>query len=262
MTADQQPGPGLGLPPTINACLFDLDGVLTRTATVHAAAWQRMFDSFLRAWADRTGQPFVPFDPVREYRQYLDGRPRLAGTRAFLAARAIELPVGDERDQPGAWTVHGLSGQKNQLVTRVLREDGVECFPGSVAYLRAVRAAGLACAVVSSSANTAAVLTAAGLADLFQVRVDARVADRRGLAGKPAPDTFRAAAADLGVPPERAAVFEDALAGVAAGRAGGFGLVVGVDRLDQAEELRAHGADLVVTDLADLLENRGEDGPR
>jgi beta-phosphoglucomutase family hydrolase len=243
----------LGLPDRTEAFLFDLDGVLTQTAKVHAAAWKDMFDAFLRAEADRTGTPFVPFDPVGDYDRYVDGRPRLDGTRQFLAARGIDLPEGTPQDPPGTRTVQGLSAAKNDTVLRMIREQGVQPYPGSVAYLHRLRALGLPRAVVSSSANCRDVLRAAGIDDLFQAVVDGTTAARDHLAGKPAPDTFLAAAEQLGVAPERAAVFEDALAGVAAGRAGGFGTVVGVDRTGQAAALREHGADLVVADLAELL---------
>ncbi len=245
----------LGLPANVTACLFDLDGVLTRTATVHAAAWKQMFDGFLQEWSARTGEPFVPFDAGRDYDTYVDGRPRLEGTRAFLRSRGIDLPQGSPDDPPGELTVHGLSNRKNDLVLRLLREGGVEVYEGSVRYVQAVREAGLRTAVVSSSANTAEVLDAAGISHLFDARIDGVVAAERHLAGKPAPDTFLAGAAALGVGPESAAVFEDALAGVEAGRAGGFALVVGVDRVGQAEELRRHGADTVVGDLSELLED-------
>lgn len=243
-----------GLPAGVSACLFDLDGVLTRTASVHAQAWKQMFDEYLHQRADRTGEPFVPFDPGADYDRYVDGRKRADGTRAFLAARGIELPEGAADDAPSVETVHGLGNRKNELVLALLEQGGVETYDGSVRYLRAVRDAGLRTAVVSSSANTAAVLAAAGLADCFDARVDGVVAEQRALAGKPDPAMFLAAAADLGVPPRQAAVFEDAQAGVAAGRAGGFGLVVGVDRVGQAGALREHGADVVVADLAELLE--------
>jgi beta-phosphoglucomutase family hydrolase len=243
----------LGLPPAVTGCLFDLDGVLTRTASVHARAWADMFDTFLTARAEQAGEDLRPFAPA-DYDRYVDGRPRLDGTRSFLRSRGIELPDGTPDDPPGAATVHGLSNQKNELVLRLLDEGGVEVFEGSVRYVRAARAAGLRTAVVSSSANTAQVLRAAGIADLFEVRVDGVVAAERGLAGKPAPDTFLAAAADLGLTAAEAAVFEDALAGVEAGRAGGFGVVVGVDRVGQADDLRRHGADIVVTDLGELLD--------
>ena len=246
----------LGLPTPIRACLFDLDGVLTRTATVHARAWKDMFDAFLRDRAERTVEPFVPFDADNDYGRYVDGMPRVEGTRSFLAARRITLPEGEPDDPPGTATVHGLSNQKNELVLHFLATGGVEVFDGSVRYVRAVRATGPSTAVVSSSANTAEVLAAAGIADLFDARIDGVAARERALRGKPAPDTFLAGAAALGVLPSEAAVFEDALAGVAAGRAGGFGLVVGVDRAGRPDELRAAGADVVVGDLAELLEDR------
>jgi beta-phosphoglucomutase family hydrolase len=246
----------LGLPPTIRACLFDLDGVLTRTATVHAGAWKDMFDRFLRARAQERGERFVPFDPGLDYDRYVDGMPRLDGTRSFLAARGITLLEGAPGDAPGAATVHGLSNRKNEMVLRRLAEGGVEVFESSVRYVRAVRAAGLRTGVVSSSANTVEVLAAAGIAELFETRIDDDVARKRGLAGKPAPDTFLAGAAALGVTPAEAAVFEDALSGVAAGRSGGFGFVVGVDRAGHADALRAHGADVVVGDLSELLEDQ------
>ena len=244
----------LGLPDTTRACLFDLDGVLTDTASVHAAAWKQMFDEYLRARAQRTGEPFRPFDVKADYGPYVDGRPRLDGTRGFLSSRGITLPDGDPTDDPDAETVNGLATKKNVLVNEKIHTVGVDVYPGSVRYLHAVRDAGLTTAVVSSSANAELVLQVAGLTDLIDHRVDGIVAKRRNLPGKPAPDTFLAAAADLGVPKENAVVFEDALAGVASGRAGGFGFVVGVDRLGQADALREHGADIVVSDLADLLE--------
>jgi beta-phosphoglucomutase family hydrolase len=222
--------------------------VVTKTAVVHAAAWKQMFDEFLRS---QPGQ--APFDSVKEYDEYVDGKPRLEGTESFLESRHISLPTGQPDDKPGAHTVYGLSNRKNELVLEVLKRDGVEVYPGSRRYIDAVRKAGLKTAIVSSSANTEAVLKAGGVADLFDVRVDANVAKERGLHGKPAPDTFLEAARMLGVPPEHAAVYEDALAGVAAGHAGKFGLVVGVDRVGQADALREHGADVVVKDLADLL---------
>jgi beta-phosphoglucomutase family hydrolase len=245
--------PGLGLPDGMRACLFDVDGVLTDTATVHAAAWKEMFDAFLRTRADRSGAPFVAFDEVADYDRFVDGRPRADGTRSFLESRGIALPDGGSDDPPGAATIHGLGTAKNDIVLRKLRQEGVEAFPGSVRFVEAVRAAGLRRAVVSSSANCAAVLEAAGMAALFDVRVDGTTVERDHLAGKPAPDTFLAAARALGVAPAQAAVFEDALSGVEAGRAGRFGYVVGVDRVGQAEALLAHGADVVVTDLAELL---------
>ncbi len=244
----------LGMPDSVRACLFDMDGVLTQTAKVHAAAWREMFDDFLRAWSERHGEPFRPFDPHADYLTYIDGRARADGTRAFLESRGIRLPEGGPGDTAADMTISGLSNRKNDLVRHILERDGVQVYDGSVGFLRRVREAGLRTAVVSASANTEQVLRVAGIGDLFDVRVDGVVARERGLRGKPAPDGFLAAACDLGVPPVEAAVFEDALAGVEAGRAGGFGLVVGVDRGAQADALRAHGADIVVADLAELLE--------
>jgi beta-phosphoglucomutase family hydrolase len=244
----------LGLPDGIRGCLFDLDGVLTQTAKVHDAAWKEMFDDYLRERSRRTGEPFVPFDPVADYDDYVDGKPRADGTRSFLESRGIHLPEGSDDDPPDAETVHGLGNRKNEIVLRKIREDGVEAYPGSVAYLRAVKEAGLPRAVVSSSANCRDVLVAAGIEDMFDARIDGVVAEQQHLRGKPAPDTYLAGAKALGLEPAAAAVFEDALAGVAAGRAGGFGFVVGVDRVGQAEALKEHGADVVVKDLAELLE--------
>ncbi|GHH94173.1 HAD family hydrolase [Streptomyces capillispiralis] len=238
----------LGLPDDILACLFDLDGVVTRTAVVHAAAWREMFDAFLR---ERDGDAFRPFTDA-DYDEYVDGRPRADGVRTFLASRGIELPEGDPGDPPDARTVHGLGNRKNDLLLERIRTDGVEAYDGTLRYLAAVRARGLRTAIVSSSANCRDVLRSIGAEDLFDVRVDGVVAAERGLPGKPAPDTFLAAARDLGVEPSRAAVFEDALAGMDAGRAGHFGYVVGVDRVGQTDALYAHGADRVVTDLAEL----------
>jgi beta-phosphoglucomutase family hydrolase len=244
----------LGLPDHVRGCLFDLDGVLTKTALVHDAAWKEMFDNFLRRRAERIGQPFVPFDPVSDYDEYVDGKPRAEGARSFLASRGIELPEGDPADPPEAETISGLGNRKNEIVLRRIRANGVQVYEGSVRYVRAVRAAGLRRAVVTSSANCAEVLGAAGISDLFDAGIDGNVAERKHLRGKPAPDTFLAGARALGLKPEQAAVFEDALAGVAAGRAGGFGLVVGVDRVGQAAELAEHGADIVVADLAELAD--------
>ena len=245
----------LGLPGGIRGCLFDMDGVLTKTAQVHDAAWQEMFDGYLRERSWRSGEPFVPFDPAADYEDYVDGKPRADGTRSFLAARGIELPEGSPDDPPGAETVEGLSNRKNEILLRRIRENGVEAYPGSVRYVRAVRDAGLCRAVVTSSANCHDVLVAAGLEDLFEVRIDGLTVAREHLRGKPAPDTFLAGARELGLQPREAVVFEDALAGVAAGRAGRFGFVVGVDRLGQADALRGHGADVVVADLAELLDH-------
>jgi beta-phosphoglucomutase family hydrolase len=230
-----------------------MDGVLTRTAEVHAAAWKDMFDEFLRGQAARTGTGFLPFDDGADYDRYVDGRPREDGTREFLRSRGIDLPEGTPADPPGTETVAGLSNRKNELLLARIRSQGVKPYPGSVRFVEEVRRAGLRTAVVSSSANTAEVLAAAGLARLIDERVDASVAAREHLAGKPAPDTYLAAARLLGVTPARAAVFEDALAGVEAGRAGGFAYVVGVDRVGQAGALKDHGAGIVVEDLEELL---------
>lgn len=245
----------LGLPLAIRGCLFDLDGVLTQTAKVHDAAWQEMFDAFLRARSQQTGEPFRAFDPVSDYDQYVDGKPRAEGTRSFLASRGIDLPEGSEDDPPGTPTIYGLGNQKNQIMLRRLRSDGVAAYPGSVRYVRAVGEAGLRRAVVSSSTNCQDVLAAAGIEDLFEARIDGIVAEREHLKGKPAPDTFLAGAKALGLEPAAAVVFEDALAGVAAGRAGGFGYVIGVDRVGQAAALAEHGASRVVKDLAELLDS-------
>jgi beta-phosphoglucomutase family hydrolase len=237
----------------VTACLFDMDGVVTQTAKVHDAAWKEMFDDFLKSWSASHNVPFVPFDPVRDYDEYVDGKPRLEGTASFLGSRGIELPAGEESDPAGTPTVWGLSNRKNELILKVLARDGVQAYVGSVRYVKAAREAGLRTAIVSSSANTEAVLKAAGVDSLFEVRVDHQVAEAAKLRGKPAPDTFLEAARLLGVAPANATVFEDALAGVAAGRAGNFGFVVGVDRVGQADQLHAHGADVVVKDLAELL---------
>jgi beta-phosphoglucomutase family hydrolase len=241
--------PTLGLPAQIKGCLFDLDGVVTRTAAQHAKAWKLVFDRFLAE--DGRGQ--APFHVERDYVRYVDGRPRLDGTRAFLASRCITLPEGTPSDTATNHTVLGLSNAKNALVLRLIDTEGVEVFDDAVQYLTAVRSAGLARAVVTSSANAEQVLTVTGLAGLFDLRVDAHVAAERGLAGKPTPDTFLAAAELLGLTARQAAIFEDALAGVEAGRAGGFGLVVGVDRTGRADQLKAHGADVVVAALTELM---------
>jgi beta-phosphoglucomutase family hydrolase len=246
----------LGLPDGVKACLFDLDGVLTKTAVVHAAAWKQMFDEYLRGRAERSGEEFVPFDPGADYNQYVDGKPRYDGVRSFLESRGIELDEGSDDDPPGAETIRGLGNRKNDLVVRLIHDQGVEAYEGSVRYLEAARDVGLRRAVVSASANCHDVLIAAGIEHFFEARIDGVVADREGLAGKPAPDTFLAGARALGVDKEEAVVFEDALAGVEAGRAGGFACVVGVNRVGQADALREHGATVVVDDLAELLEDR------
>jgi beta-phosphoglucomutase family hydrolase len=244
----------IGLPPEIEACLFDLDGVLTQTAKVHAAAWKAMFDDFLRERSRASGGKFEEFDAQHDYDEYVDGKPRYDGVRSFLASRHIDLPQGSPSDLPGADTIDGLGNRKNELVLELIRRDGVQAYEGSVRFVEAARDAGLRRAVVSSSTNCRDVLTAARILHLFEVIVDGKVAEKEHLAGKPAPDTFVAAASKLGVPPSRGAVFEDALAGVEAGRRGSFGLVVGVDRVGQAQALREHGAGIVVEDLSELLE--------
>jgi beta-phosphoglucomutase family hydrolase len=230
--------PPLGLPDGIEACLFDMDGVLTQTAKVHAKAWKQMFDEFLEPRGEQ------PFDIVADYAQYVDGKPRYDGVRDFLTSRGIDAP--DD-------LVRQLGDRKNDLVQKLIREDGVQTYEGSIRYVHAVREQGIRTAVVSSSKNTEEILETAGISDLFEDVVDGHAVDDRGLKGKPAPDTFIAAAHDLGTDPAHAAVFEDALAGVAAGRAGDFGCVVGVNRGDEAQALKDHGADIVVGDLAELL---------
>jgi beta-phosphoglucomutase family hydrolase len=241
----------LGLPDPIRACLFDMDGVLTRTATVHMAAWKRTFDQFLHAV-----HPDQPEFTQDDYNRFVDGKPRLDGVRDFLASRGIHLPEGTAGDPGDAQTVNGLGTRKNELLLRELDEHGVEVYPGSLRFLEAAKKAGLATAVVTASANGQQVVEAAGFGHLLDARVDGLVAQREHLHGKPAPDTFLAGARALGVEPAQAVVFEDALAGVEAGRAGKFGYVVGVDRVGHADDLRAHGADVVVTDLDQLLEDR------
>lgn len=240
----------LGLPDDVHACLFDLDGVLTDTASVHRKAWKSMFDDFLRA---RDGDQFTPFDVDADYATYVDGKKREDGVRSFLSSRDITLPEGDPDDEPGAETVNGLGNRKNTLFLEVLHGEGVEVFEGSRKYLEAVHAAGFAIAVVSSSANTRQVLEITGLDRFVGQRVDAITMRDEHIAGKPAPDSYLRGAELLGVPPAAAAVFEDAIAGVQAGHAGHFGVVIGVDRVDHAEALRSNGADVVVKDLADLL---------
>ena len=246
----------LGLPASVRACLFDLDGVLTDTAKVHAAAWKETFDQFLQARAAGTNEKFVPFDEAKDYDMYVDGKPRYDGVRSFLASRGIELPEGKPDDPPSADTVCGIGNRKNEIVLQMIHEQGVKAYEGSRRYVEAAREAGLRCAVVSSSTNCRDVLMAAGIEDLFEARIDGVVAEREHLKGKPAPDTFLAGARALDVTPDAAAIYEDALAGVEAGRAGGFGCVVGVDRVGQAKALRDHGATIVVRDLAELIEDR------
>jgi beta-phosphoglucomutase family hydrolase len=245
----------LRLPDRVEACLFDLDGVLTDTASVHDAAWKEMFDAFLRERAQHTGEAFVPFDADADYARYVDGRPRVDGVRTFLASRGIELPLGADDDPPTAHTLHGLGNRKNEALLRAIDRDGVRVYDDAVEFLHAVEAAGLRRVVVSSSANTEQVLRKTGLIDLVEGWIDGIAIETEHLAGKPAPDSFLAGAQCAGVEPAAAAVFEDALAGVEAGRAGTFGFVVGVNRLDaaHASALSEHGADVVVGALTDLL---------
>jgi beta-phosphoglucomutase family hydrolase len=257
MSSPEPQGPtAVGLPARVRACLFDLDGVLTDTASVHAAAWKEMFDVFLQQRASKLGVPFVSFDIATDYPAFVDGKRRQDGTRGFLASRNIQLPEGSADDPPEADTVNGLGTRKNNLVHEHIARDGVTVYPGSVKYLEAVREAGLRIAVVSSSANTEEVLRVTGLERFVEARIDAQAAIARHLKGKPAPDTFLAGAGDLGVEADQAVVFEDAIVGVEAGRAGAFALVVGVDRVNHAQALNDHGADIVVTDLDQLIKVR------
>jgi beta-phosphoglucomutase family hydrolase len=242
----------LGLPEAVHACLFDLDGVLTDTASVHTKAWKVMFDSFLEQHAEQSGDKFVPFDADKDYLKYVDGKKREDGVRSFLASRGIELPDGDPDDGPDKDTIYGLGTRKNDAFQEALHKDGVKVFEGSRRYLEKVTAAGLATAVVSSSANTREVLEITGLEKFIQQRVDGVTLREEHIAGKPAPDSYLRAAELLNVEPSAAAVFEDALSGVESGRAGNF-YVVGVDRVGHADQLRSHGADLVVSDLGELL---------
>jgi beta-phosphoglucomutase family hydrolase len=243
----------LGLPDGVTACLFDLDGVLTDTAAVHEAAWKRTFDEVLRERAEAQGEPFRPFESS-DYLDYVDGKPRADGVRDFLASRGITPPEGSPDDPPGTETINAVGNRKNQELLRRIHGDGVEVFDGSRRYLEAARDAGLRRAVVSSSANTKDVLEVTGLSGLIELRVDGVTIREEGLAGKPKPDTFLTAAERLGVTPDAAAVFEDAISGVQAGRAGGFAAVIGVDRAGQADALQANGASVVVRDLAELLD--------
>jgi len=248
----------LGLPDEVTACLFDLDGVLTDTAAVHAAAWAQTFDAYLASRAEQGREAFVPFTN-QDYLDYVDGKPRPAGVRDFLASRGISLPEGEPDDAPGTETVNGIGNRKNVDLVERIRSGGVKVFEGSRHYLAAARDAGLRRAVVSSSANTADVLAVTGLDEFIELRVDGVTIREEGLAGKPAPDTFLTAARRLGVAPGAAAVFEDAIAGVQAGRAGNFGAVVGVDRAGQADALKSHGATVVVMDLSELLAGASND---
>jgi beta-phosphoglucomutase family hydrolase len=247
----------------LDAVVFDTDGVLTDTASVHAAAWKRLFDDYLRRRAAHGSEPFRPFTEA-DYLRFVDGRPRYDGVAGFLASRGIGLPWGDPADPPDRETVCGLGNAKDRNFVTHLREHGAEAFPTSVAFVRRLRELGLRTAAVSASRNMVAVLASAGLRELFDAEVDGIEADRLGLAGKPDPALFLEAARRLGVSPPRSAVVEDALAGVEAGRRGGFGVVVGVDRGGQAAALAERGADVVVTDLGDLVldgDAAGRGGP-
>lgn len=250
----------IGLGPTVRACLFDLDGVLTRAAEIHAEAWKRTFDAFLAAYEERSSSRTAPFDEQSDYELYLDGRTRTDGIRAFLGSRGIDLPMGDTDDRPGTDTMHGIGAAKQAAFLALLETHGPRLDHDAVRYVREARYAGLSCAVVTPSANADAVLSAAGVAHLFDVRIDGRLAIALGLLGKPAPDVYIAAARGLEVEPERAAVFEESLPGVEAARAGGFGTIVGVDRFgggEYRERLRAHGATTVVRELGELLVQSG-----
>lgn len=243
--APPRPAPeSVGLPPGVRACLFDLDGVLTRTARLHSRAWKRAFDSYLRDGSAEKGKPFRPFDEVHDYALYVDGKLRTEGARSFFESRGLH---------PAEREIRELASRKDAILLELLGNERVETYEGSVRYVRKAREAGLRTAVVSASRHCGQFLASAGIVGLFDIRIDGNVAAREHLAGKPAPDTYLAAARAVGVAPGEAAVFEDALSGVEAGRAGHFGYVIGVDRLGQKEELRRHGADLVVDDLEALL---------
>jgi alpha,alpha-trehalase len=236
----------------LDAVVFDMDGVITDTASVHAAAWKRLFDEYLEEHARRSGEPFEPFDSDADYRRYIDGKPRYDGVRDFLASRGITLPDGDPADPPDRETVCGLGNRKNDLFLAHLRTEGAEPYPSTVELVRRLHDLGVGVAVISASQNAQEVLEAAGVGSLFDVRVDGAVADELGLPGKPDPAVFVEAARRLGSTPDRTAIVEDAIAGVEAGRRGAFALVVGVDRTGDAEALREAGADVVVSDLAEL----------
>lgn len=250
-----QPASGprvLGRP--LDALVCDLDGVVTDTAATHAASWKALFDAFLRKVAERQGSPFQPFSIAQDYITLVDGRPRYDGVDSFLRSRGIVLPWGDPQDPPGTETVCGLGNEKNDHFNDTLRRDGVTVFPGAVAVLKDFRARGGRTAVVSSSKNCTGVLERAGLVDLFEAQVDGLIATDLGLPGKPAPDTFVEGVRRLGLSPDRAAVVEDAVSGVAAGRAGGFALVIGIDRGAGREALLEGGADVVLGDLGEVLD--------
>ncbi len=252
-----KPRPTYRLPPTIpigrlDAVIFDMDGVVTDTARVHAAAWKRMFDEYLRERAQQTGDSFVPFDEQLDYRPYVDGKNRYDGARSFLESRGISLPFGDPTDPPSVETVCGLANRKDRYFQAELEKGGAEAYDSTVRLIRELRTAGVVTAIISASQSMKEVLRSAGVLELFDEKVGGVDAAELGLKGKPDPAVFLEAANRLGVAPERAVVVEDALAGVEAGRRGGFGLVIGVDRGGQSEALRKAGADLVVKDLAEL----------
>ena len=236
-----------------DAVLFDLDGVLTDTARIHAACWKEMFDDFLRQRAAENNEPFRPFDIASDYKLYVDGKARFDGVQSFLESRSVHVPYGEPDSPPNNETICGLGNRKNEMVKEAIGSEGVEAYEGSVAFVRHLRRQEIKTAVVSASSNCESVLTSAGIADLFDARVDGEVAARLKLAGKPAPDTFLKAAEELGIAPNRAVVVEDAISGVQAGRDGGFGLVIGVDRKGDAKSLWENGADVVVADLGELL---------
>ncbi len=236
-----------------DAVLFDLDGVLTDTAKVHASCWKKMFDDFLQRHAAAVNKPFRPFDIQNDYMPYVDGKPRYEGVSSFLKSRHIDLPYGSPDSPSHEESVCGLGNRKSDMIQDILASEGVDAYEGSIALVHKLRRDGIKTAVVSSSQNCEPVLRAAGILDLFDTRVDGQVAVQLNLPGKPAPDTFLWAARELGVQPERAVVVEDAISGVEAGRSGSFGLVVGVDRGAGAQALSEKGADIVVTDLAELL---------
>jgi beta-phosphoglucomutase family hydrolase len=236
-----------------DAVLFDLDGVLTSTAKIHAKCWKLMFDDFLKKHAAENDEPFQPFDIGTDYKLYVDGRTRFEGVRSFLEFRDIQKPFGDRGDHPDQDTICGLANRKFEMVSKMIESEGVEAYEGSIALVRFLRESGFKTAVVSSSASCRAVLKSAKIDDLFDLVIDAEIAHQQKLSSKPAPDTYLAAAGQLGVEPIRAVVVEDAISGVQAGRAGGFGLVIGVDREGSAKELMENGADVVVTDLGEIL---------
>jgi beta-phosphoglucomutase family hydrolase len=245
---------GTVIPKEIQACIFDLDGVITDTASIHAAAWKRMFDDFLRSRPDTSGADLRPFEPA-DYRRYVDGKPRYDGVQSFLESRAVSLPYGSPDDPPELETICGLGNRKNEEFQRHLDENGVQVFPDTIAFIDGLHQRGIRTAVISASRNCQPVLRAAGVEDLFETRVDGVIAAELGLPGKPDPAVFLEATRRLEATPDSAAIVEDALAGVEAGRRGGFALVIGVDRTGHPDDLLEHGADVVSSDLAQLLED-------